>query len=93
MRDNFLRAVLTHGEDAVDEDNLCNDAVEAGIAVGPDATTIIAWTDPWSPNGWEVTEMFIEKWGWLLHGCVEMQAGTNAWRKRRGLERLQFPGC
>lgn len=95
MRDNFLRLIHVHGEDAVDEDDLCRDYVDAagsqrGTEHGP---AVIAWSDPWSPNGWEVTAGFVKKWGWLLHGCVELQAGTNAWRTRRGLPRLLFPGC
>jgi hypothetical protein len=93
MRSNFLEAVVAYGEDAVNEDDLCHDVVDAGDQTGPDATAIIAWTDPWSPNGWEVTEKFLSKWSWLLYGCVELQEGTNAWRGRRGLKRLRFPGC
>lgn len=91
MRDNFLRAVLLHGEDSFDEYDLCHDMVDVGGGTGD--ATIIAWTDTWSPSGWEVTALFLRKWGWLLYGCVEMQAGTNAWRQRRGLGRLRFPGC
>jgi hypothetical protein len=93
MRSNFLGAVVVHGEDAVDEDALCYDIVDAGDGADVDATTIIAWTDTWSPTGWEVTEKFLRKWDWLLHSCMELQAGTNAWRRRRGLKPLQFPGC
>jgi hypothetical protein len=92
MRDNFLAAVLMKGEDAVDEDGLCHDVVDPGDSAVVEAA-IIAWTDPWSPRGWEVTENFLKKWGWLLYGCVELQAGTNAWRQRRGLGWLRFPGC
>jgi hypothetical protein len=91
MRDNFLAAVLLHGEDAIDEDALCRDVVDGGAEAGTEA--LIAWTDSWSPRGWEVTEAFLRKWGWLVRGCVEMQAGTNAWRQRRGLPSLKFPGC
>lgn len=95
MRDNFLRLVHDHGEDAVDEDDLCRDYVDAaGSERGTEhGAAVIAWSDPWSPNGWEVTAGFVKKWGGLLHGCVELQAGTNAWRTRRGLPRLLFPGC
>ncbi|KAH6691442.1 hypothetical protein F5X68DRAFT_201914 [Plectosphaerella plurivora] len=95
MRDNFLTAVLLLGEDNVDEDALCKDVVDSGGEespfAGPDA--LIAWTDPWSPGGWEVTEPFLRKWGWIVRGCVELQEGTNTWRSRRGLPSLRFPGC
>lgn len=92
MRDNFLAAVLVHGEDAVDEDGLCHDVVDAWDSAGVDAA-LIPWADPWLPYGWEVIGAFLRKWGWLLYGCVELQEGTNTWRRRRGLVSLRFPGC
>ncbi|KID87963.1 hypothetical protein MAJ_11092, partial [Metarhizium majus ARSEF 297] len=45
---------------------------------------------PWEPSGWEVTESFVEKWGWLLAGCVELKEATNYWRGKRGLEGIVF---
>jgi len=46
MRDNFLGAVLIHGESAVDEDALCYHVVDAGAGTGIEAAAMIAWTDP-----------------------------------------------
>jgi hypothetical protein len=93
MRDNLLRVVFEHGEDAFDEDALCHDITDGGAAAGIESAAMITWADSWSPEGWEVTEMFLEKWSWLLHGCVELQTSTNTWRNRRGMSDLRFPGC
>jgi len=49
---------------------------------------IVAWSDPWSPAGWEVSEGFLEKWGFLLIGCEDMLVATNKWRALRGEEAL-----
>ncbi|KAH6672116.1 hypothetical protein EV126DRAFT_397421 [Verticillium dahliae] len=95
MRDSFLRMIQVHGENAVDEDELCRDYADtAGAKKGlEDGASAIVWSDPWSPHGWELTAGFVKKWPWFLQGCVELQAGMNAWRTRRGLERLRFLGC
>lgn len=45
---------------------------------------IVAWSDPWSPNGWEVSEGFAKKWGYLLKGCKDMLDATNRYRAIRG---------
>jgi hypothetical protein len=90
MRDNFLRAVLEYGEDNVDEDELCRDIVEAGSRHGPNAAPLVIWGKPWELSGWEVTEPFQRKWGWLLEGCIELMESTNVWRKKRGLRELPF---
>jgi hypothetical protein len=39
-------------------------------------------------GGWEVTEGFLRKWGFLLEGCDELIESTNRWRALRGEERL-----
>ncbi|TVY26175.1 hypothetical protein LHYA1_G005365 [Lachnellula hyalina] len=47
---------------------------------------LIAWSTPWEISGWEVSEGFIEKWGWLLKGCKGVMEATNRWRALRGEE-------
>ncbi|TDZ26138.1 hypothetical protein Cob_v001358 [Colletotrichum orbiculare MAFF 240422] len=89
MRDNFLRAVAEHGEGFVDEDDMCRDIVDVGAGAGVEDSALIAWGEPWDPRGWEATEPFLRKWGWLLNGCPEMLEGTNYWREQRGLRRLK----
>jgi hypothetical protein len=48
----------------------------------------LVWGQPWSMQGWEVSDGFIQKWGFLLEGCQEVIESTNHWRKIRGEERL-----
>lgn len=47
---------------------------------------LIVWKDPWDASGWEVTEGFMRKWGFLLRGDDEgdMVRATNRWRALRG---------
>lgn len=79
------------------EGNSCGDAKGRGRPVrsvaGPgdcgddvDEARLIVWKDPWDPSGWEVTEGFLRKWGFLLRGDGEddMVRATNRWRALRG---------
>ncbi|KAK2056533.1 hypothetical protein LY76DRAFT_617811 [Colletotrichum caudatum] len=90
MRDNFLRIVAEHGEDYIDEDDLCRDIVDVGAGAGVEESALIVWGEAWDPRGWEATEPFLKKWGWLLAGCTEILEGTNYWRQKRGLSKLRF---
>lgn len=53
-----------------------------------DEARLIVWKDPWDPSGWEVTEGFLKKWGFLLRGGGgdedDMVRATNRWRALRG---------
>ena len=49
---------------------------------------VIVWSDPWEMGGWELTEGFLRKWGWMLEGAEEVIELSNRWRERRGEERL-----
>jgi hypothetical protein len=85
MRDNLI---LNSGK--FDEDDLCCDLI-GGLYEGFDEVDrrgLIAWSDPWSPDGWEITEGFAKKWKFLLTGCAELLASTNRWRARRGEDPL-----
>lgn len=86
-RDNLILAQGTY-----DADDLCNDVV-GGLwdeVPGPDVAErgVIAWSPPWDIGGWEVSEGFLKKWGWLLRGCGEVFEATNRWRRMRGEEDL-----
>jgi hypothetical protein len=48
----------------------------------------LVWGDPWHTDGWEISEGFVEKWGFLLKGCTELIDSTNKWREMRGEDRL-----
>jgi hypothetical protein len=86
-RDNLILAQGTY-----DADDICSDVV-GGLwddVPGPDAAErgVIAWSPPWDISGWEVSEGFLKKWGWLLGGCDEVLEATNRWRRMRGEEDL-----
>lgn len=55
---------------------------------GSAACGLLVWGDSWSIESWEMTEGFVAKWGWLVHGCEELVRATNRWRSERGEEEL-----
>ncbi|TDZ30730.1 hypothetical protein C8035_v002376 [Colletotrichum spinosum] len=84
MRDNAIRH-----RDTFDHRELCLDLVGCQANALPrEQPGIIAWTDPWHPDGWEVTEKFVDKWRFLLRGCEDVMRATNRWRAMRDEEPL-----
>jgi hypothetical protein len=84
-RDNMIIAEGTY-----DEDEMCTDVV-GGLWEGfadCDRRGLVVWNDPWDFRGWEVSEGFLKKWGWLLKGCGEVLEATNHWRAIRGDDAL-----
>ncbi|KAH0523711.1 hypothetical protein TsFJ059_008678 [Trichoderma semiorbis] len=49
---------------------------------------ILSWSDPWDISGWEFTEKFFTKWGYLLQGCPDVLNAANKWRTLRGEDPL-----
>ncbi|EXJ89101.1 hypothetical protein A1O3_02165 [Capronia epimyces CBS 606.96] len=49
---------------------------------------LLVWGDPWYMGGWEISEGFARKWGFLLKGCSAVIESTNRWRTMRGADRL-----
>ncbi|KAK9328847.1 hypothetical protein V1520DRAFT_370875 [Lipomyces starkeyi] len=84
MRDNLLLA-----GDSYDETALCNDLIDF-CDVPNEKTGLIVWSDPWDPSGWEVSEVFLSKWAWVIKGCDEIVESTNYWRVKRGENMLFF---
>lgn len=85
LRDNFIRLAET-----IDEDEICSDFI-GGLFEGDadiDARGWIVWNDPWDTSGWEMTEGFVKKWGFVLKGCTKPLEATNRWRRKRGEEEL-----
>lgn len=85
MRDNVIRAAST-----LNAKDLCLDLL-GRMCHGENSaemTGILAWRDPWTSKGWEITEGFAKKWGFLLEGCENMLHATNEWRGQRGEEPL-----
>ncbi|PYH90701.1 hypothetical protein BO71DRAFT_333850, partial [Aspergillus ellipticus CBS 707.79] len=86
MRDNLILM-----EDVMDDGLLCRDMCGNRVrdgdlrgGAGTGETGVIVWRDPWDPEGWEVTETFVRRWGWVVRGCWGLFESTNAWRGRRG---------
>ena len=89
LRDNFLGIIQQFGEDAIDEDKLCQDVIEGRTRdTDSHAAALIVWGNPWEVASWEVSEEFVQNWGCLLHGCKELLESTNVWRGKRGLPNL-----
>ncbi len=87
LRDNLI---LFHGQ--FDEDDLCDDLV-GGLYDGYDDVELrgmMIWGEPWAEDGWEISEGFMRKWGFLLTGCDSLLKATNRWRELRGERRLRF---
>ncbi len=84
-RDRLIRAAGTF-----DEDELWADCI-GGLYEGfPDDEIerrgIVAWSPPWDITGWEMSEGFLRKWGWLVKGMPGALEATNRWRMERGEE-------
>jgi hypothetical protein len=91
-RDRLIRAAGTF-----DEDELWADCI-GGLYEGfPDDEVerrgIIAWSPPWHISGWEMSEGFLRKWGWLFQGVPGMLEATNRWRMERGEDPLVYDDC
>ncbi len=88
-RDRLIRVAGTF-----DEDELWDDCI-GGLYQGfPDDEIerrgIIAWSPPWHITGWEMSEGFFQKWGWLFKGLPRMLEATNQWREKRGEKPLIY---
>lgn len=86
-RDRLIRAAGTF-----DEDDLWTDCVGGLFEGYPDDEMerrgLIAWSPPWEITGWEMSEGFHRKWGWLFEDLPGALEATNRWRKQRGEEPL-----
>ncbi|CAM1505972.1 Fc.00g116090.m01.CDS01 [Cosmosporella sp. VM-42] len=49
---------------------------------------LLSWSDPWEISGWELTERFAKKWGYLLQSCPDVITAANKWRMIRGEQPL-----
>ena len=87
FRDNLIRAT-----GAFNEDELWSDTI-GGLFEGfadIEQRGVVLWCNPWNASGWEVSEGFWLKWGWLLRGCFDALETTNQWRAIRGESSLVF---
>lgn len=84
MRDNIIAV-----EGVIDDVQLCHDVL-AFWDTRSTGAMLLVWGHPWDPTSWEVTEEFLQKWGWAIRGCKEILESTNAWRSLRGEQRLTW---
>ncbi|KFZ09853.1 hypothetical protein V501_05453 [Pseudogymnoascus sp. VKM F-4519 (FW-2642)] len=91
-RDRLIQAAGTF-----DEDELWADCIGGLFEGFPDDEVerrgIIAWSPPWDITGWEMSEGFMGKWGWLFKGLPGPLAATNRWRMQRGEEPFTHDDC
>lgn len=91
-RDRLIRAT-----GSFDEDELWADCI-GGLYEGfpddeVDRRGIIAWSPPWDIAGWEMSEGFLRKWGWLFKELPGALEATNRWRMERGEEPFVRDDC
>ena len=85
LRDNLI---LLAGR--YDEHEFCYD-LGLGLYEGFDNMErrgFLVWGQAWRGHGWEVSEGFVSKWGFLLKGCSELIRSSNSWREQRGEDSL-----
>ncbi|OGM49147.1 hypothetical protein ABOM_002286 [Aspergillus bombycis] len=80
MRDNLVMA-----DGSFNDCELCTDMMDPTTGdIG-----VMVWGDPWLPQNWEVSELFAQKWSWVIKGCPDIIVHSNYWRARRGLKKLK----
>ncbi|KAE8140305.1 hypothetical protein BDV38DRAFT_290538 [Aspergillus pseudotamarii] len=85
-----LRDALIRHEDTLDDSQLCRDLMGFWTMPTVSDNCMLVWGDPWEPMNWEVTETFLEKWGFLVRSCPEIIWSSNHWRQQRGERRLKW---
>ncbi|OTB08632.1 hypothetical protein M426DRAFT_316642 [Hypoxylon sp. CI-4A] len=85
MRDNAIRATGTFSPKEVEEEMT---GAYFGKSKPIEIAGMVAWTDPWRPDGWELTEGFIRNWPFLVKDCWDLLESTNRWRAMRDEEPL-----
>ncbi|KAL2828840.1 hypothetical protein BJY01DRAFT_255213 [Aspergillus pseudoustus] len=69
-----LRDTLILARGSFDERELCRDLM-AGWDPRNSAAMLLVWGQPWDPMSWEITELFLQKWGW---GKIQEPTPPNA---------------
>ena len=90
LRFNILRAIA---QGKLDSTTSCKCVRASGalelVSGSWQRRGLVIWSFPEQVASWELSEPFIRRWAFLLEGCEDLIAATNAWRSKRG-ERL-FP--
>ncbi|KAL7912406.1 hypothetical protein GGI35DRAFT_440172 [Trichoderma velutinum] len=85
MRDNLIRFYGQY--DAHDLHRDLAKSLYEGFVDGEQRGCMV-WGEPWTVKGWEASEGFVRKWGFLLKGSSGLLASTNRWRESRGEDAL-----
>jgi len=87
-RDNLIAAAGKYDEEAMWSDCL-GGLFEGFPADEVEWRGVAAWAPSWDVSGWEMSEGFKVRWGWLFRGCEEVVLeATNRWRRQRGEEAM-----
>ncbi|KAI5369507.1 hypothetical protein Slin15195_G003830 [Septoria linicola] len=85
LRYNILKAIVASQIDAT---ALSNDLRLSGaldlVCGSWQRCGLIVWGAPGEIQSWEISIGFLRRWGFLLQGCEDLLAVTNAWRAQRG---------
>jgi len=85
LRFNVLRAIAARQVDAI---AFSKSARNSGAFERSSETWqrggLVVWSSAEQISSWELSGPFIRRWAFLLQGCEDWIAGTNAWRCRRG---------
>lgn len=82
-----VRNVLLRMQDQYDDTELCGDLL-GDCGEQTSRPGLVIWGEYWDPHGFELTEEFVRKWGWMFSECSEIIQSTNYWREKRGEEPL-----
>lgn len=78
-----VRDLLLRMDGHYDDFELCKDLFEqCDPKTGKPG--LIIWSDPWDAHGFELSDHFVKKWGWMFKECADICQSTNYWRARRG---------
>jgi len=78
-----VRDLLLRMDGHYDDLELCKDLFEeCDPKTGKPG--LIIWGDPWDAHGFELSDHFVKKWGWMFKECVDICQSTNYWRAQRG---------
>lgn len=85
LRYNILRAIATQQLNAAEFSSCLRASGALESMQGHwQRGGLVVWSLPDQLDSWEVSEAFVRRFPYLLQGCEDLLASTNAWRIRRG---------
>lgn len=85
-----IRDALLRRTGQYDDEELCHDffgqCEENECHVG-----LLVWGEAWDPLAYEISEMILQKWIWIVQDCPDIVRSTNYWRAKRGEKPLCVP--